>query len=194
MDPITNLATVATQAEVKSVLMRLVDFFKNKKITTLFTNLAHPGETEITESGVSSLMDTWILLSYPEFQGERNRNLFILKSRGMAHSNQVREFLITDQGLELMDVYLGAGGVLTGRPESSRMPGSWPSRRPRPWNWSAASGSWNRNARSWKRKSPPWRWSLPGRRLISTFLNPRRPGGKKSKPGSAPAGGLASVR
>ena len=114
MDPITNLATVATQAEVKSVLMRLVDFFKNKKITTLFTNLAHPGETEITESGVSSLMDTWILLSNPEFQGERNRNLFILKSRGMAHSNQVREFLITDQGLELMDVYLGAGGVLTG--------------------------------------------------------------------------------
>ena len=114
MDPITNLSTVASGTEVKSVLMRLVDFFKNKMITALFTNLTHPGEMETTESGVSSLMDVWILLTNTDFNGERNRNLFILKSRGMGHSNQVREFLISERGLDLLDVYLGSGGVLTG--------------------------------------------------------------------------------
>jgi circadian clock protein KaiC len=114
IDPISNLSTVASHAEVKSVLMRLVDFFKNKLITSLFTNLAHPGDTESTDSGVSSLMDTWVLLSCLEANGERNRTLFVLKSRGMPHSNQVREFLISDKGLELVDVYLGPGGVLTG--------------------------------------------------------------------------------
>ena len=114
MDPITNLSSVASNAEIKSTLMRLVDMFKNKLITSLFTNLAHPGETESTEMGVSSLMDAWILVTNNDYNGERNRNLFILKSRGMAHSNQVREFLISDRGLDLKDVYLGSGGVLTG--------------------------------------------------------------------------------
>ncbi len=114
LDPISNLSTVASHAEVKSMLMRLVDFFKNKLITSLFTNLAHPGEAESTDAGVSSLMDTWVLLSCLEANGERNRTLFVLKSRGMPHSNQVREFLISDKGLELVDVYLGPGGVLTG--------------------------------------------------------------------------------
>jgi circadian clock protein KaiC len=114
LDPISNLSTVASTAEVKSTLMRLVDFFKNKLITSLFTNLAHPGGAETTDSGVSSLMDTWVLLSCLEANGERNRTLFVLKSRGMPHSNQVREFLISEKGLELVDVYLGPGGVLTG--------------------------------------------------------------------------------
>jgi circadian clock protein KaiC len=114
LDPISNLSTVASTAEVKSMLMRLVDFFKNKLITSLFTNLAHPGETESTNAGVSSLMDTWVLLSSLEANGERNRILFVLKSRGMPHSNQVREFLISDKGLELVDVYLGPSGALTG--------------------------------------------------------------------------------
>jgi circadian clock protein KaiC len=114
MDPITNLSIVASPNEVKSVLMRLVDFFKNRQITTLFTNLTHPGELETTTSGVSSLMDSWLLLLSVESNGERNRVFHLLKSRGMDHSNQVREFIITDQGIDLVDLYLGPGGVFTG--------------------------------------------------------------------------------
>jgi circadian clock protein KaiC len=114
MDPITNLSIVSSPNEVKSVLMRLVDFFKNRQITTLFTNLTHPGELETTISGVSSIIDTWLLLLSVESNGERNRVFHLLKSRGMAHSNQMREFIITDQGIDLADVYLGPGGVFTG--------------------------------------------------------------------------------
>jgi circadian clock protein KaiC len=114
MDPITNLSIVASHNEVKSLLMRLVDFFKNRQITTVFTNLTHPGELETTTSGVSSLMDAWLLLLSVESNGERNRVFHILKSRGMAHSNQMREFIISDRGIDLVDVYLGSGGVFTG--------------------------------------------------------------------------------
>ncbi len=114
MDPITNLSIVASHNEVKSVLMRLVDFFKNRQITVLFTNLTHSGELETTTIGVSSLMDTWLLLLSAESSGERNRVFQLLKSRGMAHSNQMREFIITDKGIDLVDVYLGPGGVFTG--------------------------------------------------------------------------------
>jgi circadian clock protein KaiC len=114
MDPITNLSIVASHNEVKSVLMRLVDFFKNRQITSLFTNLTHSGELDTTTIGVSSLMDTWLLLLSAESNGERNRVFQLLKSRGMAHSNQMREFIITDQGIDLADVYLGPGGVFTG--------------------------------------------------------------------------------
>jgi circadian clock protein KaiC len=114
IDPITNLSTVASSNEVKSVLMRLVDFFKNQQITTLFTNLTHSGELVTPTSMISSLMDTWLLLLSVESSGERNRVLHLLKSRGMAHSNQMREFIISDQGIDLVDVYLGPGGVCTG--------------------------------------------------------------------------------
>jgi circadian clock protein KaiC len=114
MDPITNLSIVASESEVKSVMMRLVDFFKNRQITTLFTNLTHPGELETTTSGISSLMDTWLLLLSVESNGERNRIFHLIKSRGMAHSNQMREFLISDNGIDLADAYVGPGGVLTG--------------------------------------------------------------------------------
>ena len=91
-----------------------MDFFKNRQITTLFTNLTHPGELETTNSGVSSLMDTWLVLLSVESNGERNRVFHLLKSRGMAHSNQMREFLISDNGIDLVDTYVGPGGVLTG--------------------------------------------------------------------------------
>jgi len=95
--------------------MRLVDFLKMKEITGLFTNLtAGGGALEQTDIAISSLIDTWILLRDIEIGGERNRGMYILKSRGMAHSNQIREFLITDHGIELRDVYVGSGGVLTG--------------------------------------------------------------------------------
>ncbi len=115
IDPITNLITVGSETEVKSMLSRLIDFLKMNQITALFTNLSHAGGAlELTEFGISSLMDTWLLLRDIEIGGERNRGLYILKSRGMAHSNQIREFLLTDKGIDLVDVYLGPSGVLTG--------------------------------------------------------------------------------
>jgi circadian clock protein KaiC len=114
IDPITNLTIGAGNEEVKSVLMRLVDFFKNRQITTLFANLTHPHEIEETSVGISSLMDTWLLVLCQESGGERNRSFQILKSRGMAHSNQVREFVISDKGIDLIDAYVGPGGVFTG--------------------------------------------------------------------------------
>jgi circadian clock protein KaiC len=115
LDPITNFVSVGEVADVKSMLMRLVDALKRQRITTLFTSLtAGDGALEQTTVGISSLMDTWLLLSSIELNGERNRGLHVIKSRGMAHSNQIREFLITDHGIELIDVSLGPGGVLTG--------------------------------------------------------------------------------
>ena len=115
MDPITNLISVGAEADVKSMLTRFIDFLKAKEITSLFTSLTSPGTSlEQSEVGVSSLMDTWIVLKDIEGQGERNRGLTIVKSRGMAHSNQFREFHLTGTGLMLEDVYLGASGALTG--------------------------------------------------------------------------------
>lgn len=97
------------------MLMRLVDYLKFKQITALFTSLTAGGEAlERTDVAISSLIDTWLLLTDIESGGERNRGLYILKSRGMAHSNQIREYLLTDQGIELSDVYVGPAGVLTG--------------------------------------------------------------------------------
>ena len=102
--------------EVKPTLMRLIDFLKQQQITTLFTSLTAGGGAtpEDSQVGVSSLMDTWLLLRNVEFNGERNRTIYVLKSRGMAHSNQVREFVLSDKGIDLVDVYLGADRVLTG--------------------------------------------------------------------------------
>ena len=116
VDPITNLTAISgDQGEVKAMLMRMVDFLKNQGITAVFTSLTEGGNTaEQTEVGVSSLMDTWLLLRNVEAAGERNRLVFVLKSRGMSHSNQVREFLLSDQGIRLTDVYVGRGTVLTG--------------------------------------------------------------------------------
>jgi len=115
IDPISNLTSVGNVEEVKSVLTRFVDFLKGRGVTTLFTDLTsgkHHGEN--TETAISSLMDTWILLRNIETAGERNRALFVLKSRGMEHSNQVREFILSNSGVELIDVYLGPDGVLMG--------------------------------------------------------------------------------
>ncbi|PIS20026.1 MAG: KaiC 1 [Zetaproteobacteria bacterium CG12_big_fil_rev_8_21_14_0_65_55_1124] len=115
MDPLNSFVIGDNAIEVKSMLMRLVDFLKTQQITGLFTNLAQGGgPVEQTEVAISSLIDTWLLLRDIDSGGERNRCLSILKSRGMAHSNQIREFLLTDQGVELRDVYVGPEGVLTG--------------------------------------------------------------------------------
>ncbi len=119
-DPISNLITVGTRDEVKSMLTRLIDFLKNQEITTLSTSLRLMGELE-TDIGVSSLMDTWIDLKSLETDGERNRTIDIIKTRGMFHSNQVREFKITNNGIKIIDLYLGPSGMLTGSARISQI-------------------------------------------------------------------------
>ncbi|WP_420150475.1 circadian clock protein KaiC [Spirosoma sp.] len=115
LDPITNLVTIGTLREVRSMLIRLIDFLQAEQITVVFTALSLiTVVNEQTDEGVSSLVDAWLLLRDIEANGERNRGLYVMKSRGMKHSNQVREFVITDEGLNLIDVYLGADGVLVG--------------------------------------------------------------------------------
>ncbi|MGB2671990.1 MAG: circadian clock protein KaiC, partial [Candidatus Acidiferrum sp.] len=115
IDPITNLLNGSSDTEVYSMLMRLMDFLKVSGITALFVSLTSGGaELEQTSVGISSISDTWILLRDLELNGERNRCLYVLKSRGMAHSNQLREFVITGHGIRLLPVYIGHGGVLTG--------------------------------------------------------------------------------
>ena len=114
VDPITNLINAGDEADVKSMLTRLIDYLKTKQTTAIFTNLTHMNGLERTEAEVSSVMDTWILLRDIELGGERNRGIYVLKSRGMAHSNQIREFLITSKGIDIIDVYTGPAGVLTG--------------------------------------------------------------------------------
>jgi circadian clock protein KaiC len=115
VDPLSNLSSIGSYNEVMATLLRLVDFLKSREVTALFTSLTANGDEENeTHLGVSSLMDTWLSLRNLESNGERNRGLYVLKSRGMSHSNQIREFLLTDHGVELVDVYLGAEGVLTG--------------------------------------------------------------------------------
>lgn len=116
LDPISGFLTGGVEADIKSMLTRLIDFCKSQQITTLFTDLTTAAaiNAEATQEGVSSLMDTWLLLRDVELNGERNRLIYVLKSRGMAHSNQVREFRITPDGIVLSDVYIGPGQVLTG--------------------------------------------------------------------------------
>jgi len=112
MDPITTMTAIGDDTEIQGMLTRVVDMLKSKGITGLFTSLTHEGTKEASDAGISSLMDTWLLLRNIETGSERNRLLFILKSRGMAHSNQVREFMLTRNGIKLTDVYVGQGKVL----------------------------------------------------------------------------------
>jgi circadian clock protein KaiC len=115
LDPVTNFVSVGSLEEVKSMLVRLLDFLKSKQITLLCTSLTRSGDNEQeSEVGISSLMDTWLLVRNLEAGGERNRGLYVLKSRGMAHSSQVREFVLSNKGIGLIDVYVGGGTVLTG--------------------------------------------------------------------------------
>jgi len=115
MDPITNLSAIGDDAEIKGMLTRVIDFLKNQSVTTIFTSLTSGGSAiEQSEVGVSSLMDTWLLLNMIQSASERNRVLYLLKSRGMAHSNQMREFVLSNKGIDLVDVYVGPGAVYTG--------------------------------------------------------------------------------
>jgi circadian clock protein KaiC len=115
VDPISNFVSGGTAADAQKMLLRLIDFLKIRQITAMFTHLTSGGGVvEATDMGVSSLIDTWLLVRDIEVGGERNRGLYVIKSRGMAHSNQVREFLITSRGVALQQVYVGPEGVLTG--------------------------------------------------------------------------------
>ncbi len=115
VDPVTNLTQVGALSDVRATLARLVDHLKGRNITAIFTSLTSGGaDAEMTDVGISSLADTWLILKNLETGGERNRVITILKSRGMAHSNQVREFQLTSKGIDLVDVYAGPEGVLTG--------------------------------------------------------------------------------
>jgi circadian clock protein KaiC len=106
-DPVSHLLRISTGADVSEMLTRQVDFLKMRGVTALFTSLD-------ADQQIASLADTWLLLKTMEGNGELNRLLYVLKSRGMAHSNQIREFLLTSEGIELADVYVGPQGVLTG--------------------------------------------------------------------------------
>ena len=115
IDPITSLMDAGTSSECRGMVTRLVDYLKAGQVTTLFTSLTQSGHAlQQSEAAMSSLMDSWLLLQDVEGNGERNRVLYVLKARGMAHSNQIREFLISDHGIDLVDAYIGASGVLTG--------------------------------------------------------------------------------
>src|SRR5262245_39410077 len=115
VEPISTFISAGSAAEAGAMLTRLVDFLKQQQITALFTSLTSgEADMERTEVGVSSIVDTWLLLRSVELSGERNRVLYLLKSRGMAHSNQVQEFAINERGIELLEPYIGPEGVLTG--------------------------------------------------------------------------------
>ena len=115
IDPISSLVAAGSLTDTHAMLLRLIDFLKSAGITAVFISLTSGGtELEATGLTVSSLIDTWIVLRDIELAGERNRGLYVVKSRGMNHSNQIREFLITAEGIRLRDVYVGPEGVLTG--------------------------------------------------------------------------------
>jgi circadian clock protein KaiC len=115
IDPLSSFESAGTTLDVKAMLMRVIDLFKARTITTMCTGLTRGGESEESVSGVSSLMDSWILLRNVELGGERTRALFIIKSRGKKHSNQARELLMTNEGIDLVDVFVGPDGdILVG--------------------------------------------------------------------------------
>ncbi len=115
VDPMTSLLAAGSESETRAMVTRLIDFLKARQITSLFTSLTQEGSALAqSEIAISSLMDSWLLLQNIESAGERNRGLYVLKSRGMAHSNQIREFLISDRGIDLVDAYIGPSGMLVG--------------------------------------------------------------------------------
>jgi circadian clock protein KaiC len=114
IDPISNLTSAGTLTEVWGLLSRVVDFMKSQGITAMMTSLTQGDDLEETGVGVSSVVDSWLYLTFVRSGGERNRTLSIIKSRGMAHSNQAAEFVLSDRGIQLIDTYVGPQGVLTG--------------------------------------------------------------------------------
>jgi circadian clock protein KaiC len=124
IDPITNLTSIGTYSTIRGMLTRMIDTMKSKEITTVFTSLTEEGSAERTDVGVSSLMDTWLLVRNLEVDGRRTRGLYVLKARGIAHSNEIREFRLSDGGIELADS-IPAAHVFG----SGQTAGAWRSRR-----------------------------------------------------------------
>jgi circadian clock protein KaiC len=115
LDPISSFLESGDRMEIQSMLLRVVDFLKGRGVTAVFTHLMHGQDGRVeTDIGLSSLMDSWVLLLNREVNGEFNRELYLLKARGLSHSNQVREFILSDEGIKLIPAYLGENGALTG--------------------------------------------------------------------------------
>jgi circadian clock protein KaiC len=114
IDPISSVTRTGTSAQVAGMLMRQTDLLKSNGATSVFTALIQPETEERADLEITSLIDTWLIADSTETNGERDRLLSVVKSRGMAHSNQFCEFVLTDHGIELLDPYLGNAGVLTG--------------------------------------------------------------------------------
>lgn len=112
MDPITDFSTVGNAAEIKSAVTRIIDFLKTKQITGLFVTMISGNESaDQSVVGISSLIDAWISLRNLENNGERHRGLFVLKSRGMSHSNQIRSFELTSDGIKIGERDLAGHGT-----------------------------------------------------------------------------------
>jgi circadian clock protein KaiC len=145
MDPVTNLTAAGNARDASAMLTRLIDYLKREQITGVFLALTTgDAPAEATELGVSSVMDTWLRLRDIELGGERNRGLHVLKARGTAHSNQVREFLLTSQGVQLRDVYVGPEGVLTGSMRLAQEAREEATERERRWQAGATERAANR--------------------------------------------------
>ena len=153
VDPLSTFVSAGSAGEVHAMLLRLIDFLKSRHMTSFLTSLTRGGSAlERTEMEVSSLVDTWLLLRDIELGGERNRGLYVLKSRGMEHSNQIREFQLTASGVVLLDVYSGPAGVLTGSlaaAEEAKEKAAATTRKQE--TQSAGSASWNADERLWGR-------------------------------------------
>lgn len=124
LDPISAFMESGDTLEVQAMLLRIVDYLKSQQITGVFTHLSHEALALRTDAGLSSLMDAWVLLINREASGEFNRELYLIKARGVPHSNQVREFVMSSTGISLLPPYIGNGEALTGaarRAEESRM-------------------------------------------------------------------------
>ena len=121
LDPVSDLCAMGSSLELKSMLTRAIDYLKSSGVTAFFTSLTEDsGNAASSEVGISSLIDTWILLRNMESNGERNRGLYVLKARGIPHSNQIREFRLSRRGISLMPIYVGSGGVVTGTARQSQ--------------------------------------------------------------------------
>jgi circadian clock protein KaiC len=165
IDPATSLLNIAGQGETRSLLLRMLDFLKSRQITALLTTLT-VGEDTLDQSGlcISSLVDAWLVLRDIENSGERNRGIHILKARGTAHSNQIREFLLTGHGVELRDVYRGRRGCLWALLAPARRPKMRCWLRPRPAKSRLRGSCGNANDAPWRRKSPRLKWNWSGRK------------------------------
>ena len=162
LDAMGGLSDLGTPTRSAPPLARQIDLIKSRGITAVLTALTHDGQDESSAMAVSSLVDTWLLLRNTESDGERNRLLFVIKSRGSAHSNQVREFVLTDRGAELLDVYVGPQGMLTGSARVAQQAAGAGGGRRRRIDWSRAvrqalarrRGRWSSRSRAAQTSSP----------------------------------------